>query len=666
MGGAAVAPEPRAVTTYANERGLPGAATIDFDPSPTAPFFARPWPSELSRRDGRPVFDDYPGKDAPIFSRYVEAAREDVDGFSIAPVVYFHINGHVDPKVFAVSPKDTERASSPFLLVDVDPSSAERGTFRPVELKYVDADERYVPKGTLAMKPVAGFVLRSKTLYAAVVRRGATGLGTSDAFEHLKWTSPRADAVDEAARALHAPAFDELARLGVPRDDIAAIALFRTGEPEAVTHALLDVAARYPARVVDAEWDDAHENARGAGAYRVIRGHYCTPNFQSKTRNAPYVNAEGGTIELDSTGKPKVIAIENADPACGGAIKARFVLSIPKAPMPSAGYPLLVTAHGTGGDALTFLGDRNFAGWAAREGIAAISTDQPLHGGAEGGRPGASEKLTFSIAGFPLPIGNVSEIAFYNPFFPRTARDNLRQATADASVLVGLFGGLDFATVHEFQSDSSRPRPKFDRNRVVIAGHSQGSQSMAVLGALDARVRGVVLSGCGGDARLGILLREDLDVMAAVRVVLGVAPDELDAFHPMMSLVQALADPIDPQTYARLYWDPPPGRAKQNVLHFSGIRDTYTPPATADALAIALRATPLAPLARPVPSFDLAELVARPFARGDGGTRAFAQYDSTAGENGHFVLYHEPGASDLVRELFRTAWTGAATIGAVQ
>ena len=44
-------------------------------------------------------------------------------------------------------------------------------------------------------------------------------------------------------------------------------------------------------------------------------------------------------------------------------------------------------------------------------------------------------------------------------------------------------------------------------------------------------------------------------------------------------------------------------------------------------------------------------------------TRAFLQYDSTMGENGHFVLYHEPGAADHARELLRTALAGAASIG---
>ena len=44
-------------------------------------------------------------------------------------------------------------------------------------------------------------------------------------------------------------------------------------------------------------------------------------------------------------------------------------------------------------------------------------------------------------------------------------------------------------------------------------------------------------------------------------------------------------------------------------------------------------------------------------------TRVFAQFDSTRGENGHFVLYHEPGAADHARALLRTALRGPAAIG---
>ncbi|MFT3774152.1 MAG: hypothetical protein QM820_52985 [Minicystis sp.] len=198
-----------------------------------------------------------------------------------------------------------------------------------------------------------------------------------------------------------------------------------------------------------------------------------------------------------------------------------------------------------------------------------------------------------------------------------------------------------------------RPAPRFDATRVLAAGHSQGSQSVAVVGAVDPLIRGVILSGCGGDARLGILERRDLPVVPAFSALLGVAPGELDALHPLMALVQTLAEPIDPASYARLYWDPLPGHRPQRVLHYEGVTDTYTPPVTAEILALALHATPVTRLVRPVPGLgDPAASLDDVLRRAD-PARALVQLASTRGENGHFVLYREPGAAELAMAFMR-------------
>src|SRR5207248_321336 len=102
----------------------------------------------------------------------------------------------------------------------------------------------------------------------------------------------------------------------------------------------------------------------------------------------PFMEREGGRVLTDREGRPKVAPVPKtapfSTPECPGQLRARFVMSVPDAPVPKDGFPLLVTAHGTGGDALSFLGKDDFAGWAAAQGYAAISTDQPLNGGKEG------------------------------------------------------------------------------------------------------------------------------------------------------------------------------------------------------------------------------------------------------------------------------------------
>jgi hypothetical protein len=70
---------------------------------------------------------------------------------------------------------------------------------------------------------------------------------------------------------------------------------------------------------------------------------------------------------------------------------------------------------------------------------------------------------------------------------------------------------------------------------------------------------------------------------------------------------------------------------------------------------VALRVTSLAPVQRPLPlpreearEATLSALLGRAEP-----TRAFAQFRATRGENGHFVLYREPGAAELAMEFMR-------------
>ena len=194
-------------------------------------------------------------------------------------------------------------------------------------------------------------------------------------------------------------------------------------------------------------------------------------------------------------------------------------------------------------------------------------------------------------------------------------------------------------------ASSSRPPPRFDARHLFYAGHSQGSQSAAVLGALDPAAEATVLSGCGGDARIGIVRRKDLSITTMLGALLGVADGELDEFHPLLSLAQTIADPIDPASYGRFYWEPRAGRVAERVLHFEGVSDTYNPKEGAEALAIALHATEVGPIVHPVPGIGLVSSRAP--------NAVFAQFASTRGEDGHFVLYYEPAAAELLREFLR-------------
>ena len=690
---------------YTPESGLPGAVQIAWRLPRAAPgsppssagsdeeFFDLPWPSELSRLpSGVPDWSRFPGQDSSIVERYVEAAETEELGFSLATSIYFHFTegGAPDPGRFVIKPAKTLTPASPVALVNVDPASPHRGELTPVELRYYEAEIHGVPARTLAVKPVPGFVLRPGTLHAAVVRRDLGGakelLGTSRDLEMVKWTRPRQDPDEERARRMHEAAFDALAGVGIGRDAVGAIALFRTGRPHALFEQMVDVVGRLApadsARIVRAQWAPNYdsEELHLHSSYFTLQGEYCTPNFQLEIGKAPFLADGGGGIARDERGRPAVVPLPEGSPyrtaACGGLLHARFVLTVPRAQMPKEGFPLMVTAHGTTGDAFTFVHENDFAGWAALEGIAVVSTDQPLHGargGGRGARPGSREPPVVSLMGLRLPVGlrGGAELTFYNGINARALLGNLRQAAIDGVVLARLFASANFANLLGetnqlmLAPSPDRSSPRFDARRLLLAGHSQGSQSMAAQGAVDPMVRGVLLSGCGGDARLGVLRRRDLEFMPLFEALLGFSTGELDEFHPLMTLVQTLADPIDPASYGRFYAEPLPGRRPRSVLHFEGVTDTYTPAETGEALAVALRATPLAPTLRTVDGLTILGLLPESGAlRGNAAqgqaTIAFVQLASTQGENGHFVLYHEPEAAELTRQFFRGVVSGSS------
>ena len=683
---------------YAGSSALPGAVRVEFRvPRPFDPvhperatdFWDLPWPSELWKHaDGGLDLDAFPGRGAPLLEPALGEANRELRAFSLVPVVAFRMSGPLAAAELP-SPAASLEASSPLVLIDVDPASPERGKRWPLEHRYYPQPLTLVPANSLVVEPVGGFVLRPRTLYAAVVRRSldAPQLGTSVDLEAIKSTSPQPDPIVERARRLHEPAFDELERHGIERADVAAVALFRTQDPLAGMLALYESATHLPSaqapRLLRAEWLDGA--ASPDAGYRVLRGYYCTPSFQAELDAAPFLD-RGGLIRYDQDGHALVAPIDERSAyhtaECGELLRVRFVLSVPSAPMPRGGWPHVVAAHGTTGDAFDFTTANDVAGWAAAEGYAVAGTDQPLHGGRDpmAARPGSRTPFVFRIAGIPIrmPVhGEGSELAFYQPFRPAVMRDNLRQAAADLLLLSRLLLATDFATARGLGGQpiltarDDRTAPRFDAAKLVLFGHSQGSQSVVVVGAVDPLVRAVVLSGCAGDFRRELVERRDTNGLEIAQAVLGMSPGEIDRFHPVLGLAQTVLDPVDPQIWARAYRELLPGRPPRSVLHIQGLGDTMAVPSAAETLGLALGAQPLEPILQPIAGLELTALT--PAARVSGNAVAGAasigwlRLAPAPGRDGHFVLYDRPAGPKLLRQLLAAIASGTVppTLGPV-
>jgi len=409
-------------------------------------------------------------------------------------------------------------------------------------------------------------------------------------------------------------------------------------------------------RIVTAAWASAKSTR-----FAVVRGTYCSPNFQTNLENAPFFDGKGGTVHNNALGLPEPVAVSPpvTSPECAPLLRIQFTLTLPLTPMPIAGWPLLIVAHGTGGDSTTFAGEKDFAGWAADAGFAAVSFDQPLHGQ----RLGSRTPLRLSLPGLRIPLlqglSLNTEASFYNPFYPTIVRDNIRQAMVDLAALARSVTDTDFATATTQQgtpllaSRADRPGPpRFDNNTMALAGHSQGCHSVIMVGALHPSIQSVTLSGCGGDTRMALRYRQHPPLLPYATSLFRLAPDELDEFHPIFALLQATLDPAEAVNFGRYYRDPPPGKAAKSILHIAGFSDSYVPTEATEALATSLGTDLLG-----LPTPRIAGLDAKGLGnsytkiQGNGpahrSTLALARFYPPRRKDGHFVLYDMPQASEL-------------------
>jgi hypothetical protein len=620
------------------------------------PYFDTPFPNDL-RRDpvtGRPDVRRWPEAVNVLALRTVLDAFAEYDGFALNAALYFTFDGAVDAALLP-DPAGSDSAGSPVQLVDVDPASPELGRRFPLMLDFdpVALDHGYRPANTLSILPVPGFPLREATRYAAVVTTGVRDLDgrpvtrTAD-MEAVLGTTPSADPVLEAARALYAPALDVLASsAGITRDRIASVAVFTTMHATDITPGL-----RAAVHSVPAPTPDAMAVVGETDHNWVYEGTFESPDFQ--VGEPPYTPDEEGYIARDAaSGAPLIEEIDTI----------RFAVSVPKDAPASGGacYPIVVYNHGTGGDYLTFTGSGSSFGAPWREaealgsrGIAVVSFDQPLHG-------------TRGSTGIDVAFST------YDPTNPRAARDNMLQAAADDFQLVRMLtaGAPRPLRIPASLNGAGTGDVCFDPTNIYYMGHSQGGSTGPPFVAFEPAVRAVVLSGAGGGIQSTLFLRKlpvngggTQPVSEFVATILSTTPESLDIFHPALNAVEMSIEPVEPMNYGRLFLHPPPGVPVKSVHMTEGMEDIDTPPPTIEYLATAIGLTLMEPVEHLPPGMALfgPPVDTSPVAGNvDGGryTAVLAQY---AGY-GHFAIYDFAPARTRYAEFLRSfAEDGIGTV----
>lgn len=604
-------------------------------------FFDHPWPSDLRLENGSPRFTGYYNpKSLPILGLYINALKGLVDGFSPAGAGYLRFTGAIDVDTLPATPKDAQDPAASVQLLDVDQSSPEYGTRKLVSVSFHAKQGLYYLANTLAFMPTPGFPLRPHTRYAFVVTnalRSEDGapLGQNETVGMLVGTRP-ANANTQGAKAALADAVAEIQKAGVKREHIVHLAVFTTSDPTKELMAVRDNVAKTAAPpTADATmWKVGNSNA----TYTEYQGQYGpSPNYQAG--KLPFIQiTDGGQFEFKD-GLPVVQSESNL----------RFSLTVPSSnacPMPASGYPIVLYAHGTGGDWRSYLGDGTGPSLAAHC-LATMGVDQIFQGTRPGSFPGATE----------AQIG----LTFYNFQNPIAGRTNGRQSAIDEVQRARLFTESQMkvpAAVSTTGADIL-----FDSTKIMVFGHSQGGLNGPLFTAIDPAARGGVFSGAGAIITIGLLekTKPQPSVSQLLRTQLGFDATnvaELDIFHPCMSLVQSLTDVVDPINYARLQTlEPRTGFAPKSVYMTEGVEpdgkgDNYAPPASIEAHALAMGLPLQLPLVYNFPQLDWGGPIPTEVPTGGllgnlangQASGILAQWSPPAASDGHFVVFRVPAA----------------------
>jgi hypothetical protein len=155
---------------------------------------------------------------------------------------------------------------------------------------------------------------------------------------------------------------------------------------------------------------------------------------------------------------------------------------------------------------------------------------------------------------------------------------------------------------------------------------------------------------------------EPIDVPLLIRTTFldlsDAEAEELDLFHPALSLAQTIVDPSDPVHYVgSIATEPRPGFAPKSLFMTEGVNpdgtgDSYAPPHGIEVQAVAAGLPPTEPLIHPIA--ELAWGTLEPLSvpadgisgnlAGGRASGALAQWPASDASDGHDVLYDIPEA----------------------
>lgn len=596
--------------------------SIEFDVDPMRlqdDFFAAPFPSFARHRECRLDVSSFPAPTL-LLNRMRQIVQQQT-GYARSAGIFFGLSGplaEVDVRAanapFCGASSDTSAGMDSFPAALLFPLPDEDGAPdpNPVPQNRHTIERALLPAGVGGLAPTAdqprnlltllprqGFPLRANTLYAAVItdRLATVGETKVGALCDL----PSSPALPACAHPVYARALEIARRVyGVDCARMAGITVFRTGDPQADFRSVTQQ-ARNDSR---ARFEHSPELSRDlvpsglrprcdTTNFCVYTGTVQLPNYQHGTPPyAPFLQWSGRWHEPPGT--PAILQ---------NWVNARIVVTLPRRPMPSAGFPAVVYVRagaGGSGDPLvdrgptaapqcTFSACRGPAEIFASAGFAGVTVDGPLVG--------------ISRAA-PLLLNE--DLAIFDFLNPDALVDNVRQSALEVALLPTMLASLridpnrtDSAVKAGCEGlllpSSARGLAQLDPKHLALLSHSMGSSiaplSLSADGSADSNEHygAAILSGSGGSFIQNVLYKSLPLPIGAAGGLLGYSGNcTPHAGDPQLSMMQWALEQADSQVYAHdILFDATDGQPSRHVLMVQGIIDHYITPPIADAMSLA-------------------------------------------------------------------------------
>jgi hypothetical protein len=420
----------------------------------------------------------------------------------------------------------------------------------------------YEPDSSIEVQPVPP--LQPQTTYALVVTTALTDPYGNAVHPSADFVALLAGARPELLplRTRLDPLIEHLGNHGIGIDSLALIELFTT---QAIPDDLLAIRDRLDSGALvpgPPVFDNAPIPglttgifAEGTAPYADLVKASTSPNIATVAIGSfdsyDFRTAPNGAFDPDLISGPAVPGVNHLD----------FYMTIPKAPAPPTGYPIVIFGHGLYGSGRDVINVAQAIGDAPLMGIA-IST---IHNGLRG------EPSQF--------------FAFDNL---TATREYLRQTVADLLQLTRM--------ITNAQQAKTPPFDQVDPHRMLYFGGSLGAILGTMYMAIDADV-GVAMLNVPGGGIPTALGSPTLSALVNPHIVQQTGIAQGDPFFPLMvhrlqQLLQWTWDAGDPINYAPYVIVPGaqlPGVPPKHILMHEGIIDAIMPNANTDALAATMQ-----------------------------------------------------------------------------